>query len=154
MLVFGHQEPISVILTKTLFQSGMVIFQSNVSKRSRRSTILPYVQPSYSLANLVWCNQGMERGTPRLVGVSVFSGESRVVQLGKFSFPTQQVAVSVFSGESRVVQRLPFLTPSLHRWQFQYSLANLVWCNALKSSHQSLSPGGFSILWRISCGAT
>ncbi len=37
---------------------------------------------------------------------------------------------------------------------FQYSLANLVWCNTTRILSRNLCTTRFSILWRISCGVT
>ena len=108
----------------------------------------------YSLANLVWCNVTTTRAMQAAIVVSVFSGESRVVQRRyRWSRPAARSCfsilwriscgatgmhgqtgrpsgtVSVFSGESRVVQQA--LAPRSANMRFS-----------------------FSILWRISCGAT
>ncbi len=58
----------------------------------------------YSLTNLVWCNIGVNEKTTRSLEVSVFSDESRVVQLKNASVLRSPPEVSVFSDESRVVQ--------------------------------------------------
>ena len=84
----------------------------------------------YSLANLVWCNIAILALSTYITYVSVFSGESRVVQ-------------------RRLARRLCQLL-----LKFQYSLANLVWCNNTEETMIAATEARFSILWRISCGAT
>ena len=96
---------------------------------TRRGGSVPPVKFQYSLTNLVWCNTSPLKLPGHIWLVSVFSDESRVVQLTtKRRLPVGSV-VSVFSDESRVVQQLNPVAASI-----------LSTC--------------FSILWRISCGAT
>ena len=60
----------------------------------------------YSLTNLVWCNIVRSYGRLLQYEVSVFSDESRVVQLEARPEFLVFLPVSVFSDESRVVQLL------------------------------------------------
>ena len=60
----------------------------------------------YSLTNLVWCNRRNFRANRSGLWVSVFSDESRVVQLSTVVPAAGRGTVSVFSDESRVVQHI------------------------------------------------
>ena len=88
------------------------------------------------------------------VGVSVFSGESRVVQL------TQRLLVRRERQCFSILWRISCGATVEGQFAydmkvvFQYSLANLVWCNRSLDSFSGATAGCFSILWRISCGAT
>ena len=86
-------------------------------------------------------------------GVSVFSGESRVVQLHWLYYGPQITGVSVFSGESRVVQQ-----PSFDFRQTAYRCFSILWRISCGATYKLEEDGSlshsFSILWRISCGAT
>ena len=123
-------NPLAMAWMGTTYTSFSILWRISCGATKLGLCLHPKIYAfQYSLANLVWCN-GMS--SPFLAGmkmVSVFSGESRVVQPVTPGSMTGIYVVSVFSGESRVVQpgvsgggRLPLV-------QFQYSLANLVWCN-------------------------
>ena len=151
----------------------------------------------------MWCNVPRVHLPQMDRKVSVFSGESRVVQRFQSHFAQAgRKIVSVFSGESRVVQQANQALIEYNATMFQYSLANLVWCNHVAGlleladaafqyslanlvwcnrrrgmgrksqrvfqyslanlvwcnnngrNHTSDVEASFSILWRISCGAT
>ena len=108
----------------------------------------------YSLANLVWCNIEAKAYATTYCDVSVFSGESRVVQRNDCAgLPS---VINSFSILWRIscgaTKTLDFHVATAI--VFQYSLANLVWCNTPATSSNSALSESFSILWRILCGAT
>ena len=152
--------------------------ESRVVQPEEIAALLGELGFQYSLANLVWCNLSCSPSSTRpRKSFSILWRISCGATLTVNFVIKSALSVSVFSGESRVVQRdcVFFCAAAL---EFQYSLANLVWCNSPYRYHQQrgretfqyslanlvwcnaiaffsvLRHWSFSILWRISCGAT